>query len=288
MGKRNLMSRRNFLIAGGMVGGGLAIAYALGGNDAPDKAPYAAMADGDEYTLNAYVKIAQDGTISVAISQAEMGQGIHTALCMLIAEELEVDVATISPEQAPIDAVYANFTAIKDSLPFSDGHHRGEDTVGAWAMEKVAGMLGVQATGGSTSVRNFWMPMQHAGAAAREMLISAAAAKWNVPASECFAENAAIKHRSSDRIASYGELAEAASNFEIPADVPLKAKSDRKIIGKSQARLDIPAKVTGEAGFGMDVRVPNMVFAAVKMSPVFGGTVQNWDEQAIVGMPGVL
>lgn len=288
MDKLNLMTRRKFLIAGGMVGGGLAVAYAFGGNGTPDKAPYAAMADDNEYTLNAWVKIGKDGTINVAISQAEMGQGIYTALCMLVAEELEVDVSAITPEQAPIDAVYANFTAIKDSLPFSDGHHRGEATAGAWAMEKVAGLLGLQATGGSTSVRNFWMPMQQAGAAARQMLISAAATQWNVPASECFAEGGAIKHRTSAKSANYGELAEAASLLEIPQQPPLKAKSERKVIGKSQKRLDIPAKVTGEAGFGIDVRVPNMAFAAIKISPVFGGTVKEWDEQAITQMPGVI
>ncbi len=288
MGKFKLMTRRKFLIAGGMVGGGLAVAYALGGNDTPDKAPYAATADGDEYTLNAWVKIGNDGTINVAISQAEMGQGIYTALCMLVAEELEVEVSAITPEQAPIDAVYANFTAIKDSLPFSDGHHRGEATVGAWAMEKVAGILGVQATGGSTSVRNFWIPMQQAGAAARQMLISAAASQWNVPESECLAQNGAIKHRASAKSATYGELAEAASQLEIPKHPTLKAKSERKVIGKSQKRLDIPAKVTGEAGFGIDVRVPNMAFAAVKISPVFDGKVKDWDEKAVLQMPGVI
>ncbi|WP_051548189.1 xanthine dehydrogenase family protein molybdopterin-binding subunit [Sneathiella glossodoripedis] len=288
MAKSTLLTRRKFLIAGGLVGGGLAVAYAFGGNDVPDRAPYASTAGTNEFTLNAWVKISSNGNISVAISQAEMGQGIHTALCMLVAEELEVDVAGITPEQAPIDAVYANFTIIQDSLPFGDGHHRGEETAGAWAMKKVGALLGIQATGGSTSVRNFWLPMQQAGATARQMLIQAAADRWSVPASECYAKAGKIIHDSSDNSASYGELAQAASKLDIPEEVSLKQPSERRVIGYSQQRIDIPAKVTGEAEFGVDVSLPDMVYAAVKICPTFGGTVKHWDESKIGNMPGVL
>lgn len=288
MGKTKFLTRRKFLITGGLVGGGLAVAYAFGGSNTPDRAPYAATADSNEFTLNAWVKIASDGTINVAIAQAEMGQGIYTALCMLVAEELEVAVSDITPEAAPIDAVYANFTAIQDSLPFGDGHHQGEDTVGAWAMKNVGNLLGVQVTGGSTSVRNFWLPMQQAGASARMMLISAAAQKWGVPVSDCVAQKGRIHLKNSAKSATYAELADAAAKQYIPKDIPLKKAADRKVIGRSQRRLDIPQKVTGEAEFGIDVSLPEMVYAAVKISPVFGGTVKDWDEKAIAHMPGVI
>ncbi len=288
MGKAKLITRRKLLITGGLVGGGLAVAYAFGGSSVPDRSAYKATAGADEFTLNAWVKIASDGTINVAISQSEMGQGIHTALCMLVAEELEVNVADITPEEAPIDSVYANFTAIQDSLPFGDGHHQGEDTVGAWAMKKVGSVLGLQATGGSTSVRNFWLPMQQAGATARQMLISAAANKWNVPAQDCYAKEGSVYHKNSDKSASYGSLANEASQLDIPENVSLKAAGDRKVIGHSQMRLDVPSKVVGEAEFGVDIILPEMVHAAIKISPVFGGTVKDWDQDAIKDMPGVL
>ncbi|MBL4666499.1 MAG: xanthine dehydrogenase family protein molybdopterin-binding subunit [Sneathiella sp.] len=284
---RMKLTRRKFLIAGGLVGGGLAVAYSLG-NDIPDDQALVSTTDAGEYALNAWVKINKQGDISVAISQAEMGQGVYTALCMLVAEELEVDVALVKPEPAPIHPVYANVVAIMDSLPFSDGHHSGEATVGAWAMKQVGGLLGVQVTGGSTSVRNFWGPMQQAGATAREMLKQAAARKWNVRPDECIAVNGKIKLKNRSKSATYGELVEQASKEEAPQDIQLKSASTRRIIGKSQQRLDIPAKVTGEAGFGVDVTLPNMAYAAVKLSPVFGGTVTNWDENAVKNMPGFI
>lgn len=281
------LTRRKFLIAGGLVGGGLAIGFGFG-DDTPDKAALEATTSSSEFALNAWIKISKSGAITVAVPQAEMGQGVYTALAMLVAEELEVDFASVTPEMAPLAPVYVNAIALMDSLPFSDGHHNGEATVGAWGMRKVAGMLGVQATGGSTSVRNAWDPMQKAGAMAREMLIKAAANQWNVPASECAAAKGVITHKASDKSASYGDLVEAASKLEIPDEIPLKASSARTIIGNSQPRVDIPAKVTGTATYGVDIDLPNMAYAAVQLCPVFGGTVASWDEQAILKMPGVI
>ncbi|MEH6494315.1 MAG: molybdopterin cofactor-binding domain-containing protein [Pseudomonas marincola] len=281
------LTRRKFLIAGGLVGGGLAVAYSLG-EDIPGDKALVATAENGQFALNAWVKINKQGEITVAISQAEMGQGIYTALCMLVAEELEVDVASVTPEPAPVHPVYANVVAIMDNLPFSDGHHSGEATAGAWAAKQVGGLLGVQVTGGSTSVRNFWGPMQQAGATAREMLKQAAASQWNVRADECIAEGGTIKLKNGSKSATYGELVEQASTQEVPQDIKLKSAGARRIIGKSQERIDIPAKVTGQAGFGVDVTLPNMAFAAVKLSPVFGGTVTGWDEDAVKGMPGFI
>ncbi|GLQ06689.1 xanthine dehydrogenase family protein molybdopterin-binding subunit [Sneathiella chinensis] len=281
-------SRRKFLIAGGLVGGGLAIGFGFK-EDTPDAAAFAETMEDGEYVLNAWVKIAKSGKITVAVPHSEMGQGIYTALSMLVAEELEVDVAAVTPEQAPIAPVYANFTAIMDSLPFSDGHHKGEATIGAWGMRKVANLLGVQVTGGSTSVRNSWESMQKAGAMAREMLIAAAAQLWQVSPGECRAEQGHIVHPASGKRASYADLVESAADMEPPTDVTLKAASLRKVIGTSPKRQDIPDKVTGKAGFGLDATLYNrdLLYAAVKLCPVFGGTVRSWDEDAIRTMPGV-
>ncbi len=283
----NLISRRNFLIAGALVGGGIAVGYGLA-DDKPTNASFAATTDQGEFALNAYVKISKQGDVSIAIPHSEMGQGIYTALAMLVAEELEVDLALVRVEAAPVDPVYANVVALMDTLPFSDGHHRGEATIGAWGMQKLGGLLGVQATGGSTSVRNSWSPMQQAGATAREMLIRAAADMWGVPASDCRAKEGRIVFKGDNKSASYGELVERASRQALPTERPLKPASERKLIGQSQERLDIPAKVNGTAGFGVDVELPDMAYAAVKLCPVFGGTVASVDEKAVRVMPGVI
>ncbi len=282
-----LITRRKFLIAGALVGGGIAVGYGLG-DDAPENAAFSATTNQGEFALNAYVKISKDGSISIAIPQAEMGQGVYTSLAMLVAEELEVDLAAVQVEAAPIDPVYANVTAIMDTLPFSDGHHRGEATVGAWGMGKMGGLLGIQATGGSTSVRNSWTPMQQAGATARHMLIQAAASKWGVSAFDCKAEAGSVVHKGGEKKASYAQLVEIAARQDIPEDLPLKAASSRQVIGTSQKRIDIPDKVTGSATFGVDVDLPDMAYAAVKLCPVFGGTVTSYDESAIRSMPGVI
>ncbi|MBL4740664.1 MAG: xanthine dehydrogenase family protein molybdopterin-binding subunit [Sneathiella sp.] len=281
------LTRRKFLIAGGLVGGGLAVGFGLG-DDGPENAALQATTSSGEFALNAWIKINKSGEITFAIPQAEMGQGVYTSLSMLLAEELEVELSSVTPEMAPLAPVYVNSTALMDTLPFSDGHHQGEATIGAWGMKKIAGMLGVQATGGSTSVRNAWEPMQKAGAIAREMLVSAAAEEWNVSSSECVASKGTVTHKSSGKTASYGELVEAASALEIPDDIPLKPANARKIIGKSQPRIDIPEKVDGSAVYGVDIDLPNMAHAAVKLCPVFGGTVASWDDKAILNMPGVI
>ncbi|WP_169569643.1 xanthine dehydrogenase family protein molybdopterin-binding subunit [Sneathiella limimaris] len=288
MAKMKLITRRKFLITGSLVGGGLAVAYALGGDGAANKEPFAQTgADGD-YTLNAWVKINTDNSIRVAISQAEMGQGILTGLCMLVAEELGVSVDKITPEQAPVSSVYGNFTVIQDSLPFSDGHHLGEKTAGAWAMKKVGKLLGVQVTGGSTSVRNFWEPMQQAGAAAREMLKQAAAARWSISPNKCDVRDGDVIDTTSSRSLSFGELAAEAAALKIPEDIKLKPAGVRKVIGTSPQRLDIPAKITGQAKFGVDTILPDMAFAAVRLCPYFGGSIKSINPASIEGMPGIL
>ncbi|WP_340149638.1 xanthine dehydrogenase family protein molybdopterin-binding subunit [uncultured Sneathiella sp.] len=281
------LTRRNFMVAGALVGGGLAVGCSFDGNHR-DSAALRATTDEGEIALNAWVKVDQDGKVTVAIPRSEMGQGVYTALAMLVAEEMDVYFADVTAEQSPVDDVYANITLIQDSLPFNDGYHKGEDTVGAWAMEKVGRLLGVQVTGGSTSVRDAWAPMRQAGAMAKAMLVSAAAKSWGVPASECEVRNGIISHREEGREGSYGEFVAAAAEEAVSIEPKLKDASEFKLIGTPQKRLDIPAKVDGSAVFGTDIMLDGMVHAAVRLAPTLDGTLESHDPAPAMEMPGVL
>src|SRR5437868_534340 len=181
--------------------------------------------------FDAYVHVKPDGQISLIVAKSEMGQGIKTGLAMILAEEAEVDLASVKVEQA-------------DTRPDLYAH------------------LG---TGGSGSTRENFMPLRHAGAQVRELMITAAAAKWNVPRTECETKKGTVLHKKSSRKAGYGELVAAATKLPLPdpEKVPLKDASKFEVIGHSVARVDVPSKVNGSAQFGIDVRVPEMVFAVV-------------------------
>ncbi len=236
-------------------------------------------------SLNAWIRIAEDGTITFGIPRTEMGQGVHTALPMLIAEELEVrlDGGNVRVEH-PVEElpVYANYTLVLDVRP--------EEAGGPlyWAGKKVFGIFPYIATGGSSSVVGAWQPLRVAGASARLMLAEAAADRWQVPADECFGEDGHIVHRPTARRLAYGVLAKAAAEKTPNREPPLKAAEDFNLIGKPVPRLDIPAKVTGEAMFGIDVALPNMVFGAIRQSPVFGGTVRDLNGDFVRSMRGVI
>jgi isoquinoline 1-oxidoreductase beta subunit len=209
-------------------------------------------ASSDKFAPNAYLKITSDGKITVVVARSEMGQGVRTSLPMILAEELEADWKQIAIEQAGASTLY-----------------------------------GDQTTGGSASVRTTWDPMRKAGAAAREMLISAAALEWSVPRSTCKAENGAVVHAASNRRLSYGQLAKKASAQPIPTDVPLKQAKDYKIVGKPLPRLDVPSKVDGKAEFGIDFRVPGMKYAVLSRCPVIGGKVASFDDKESKKISGV-
>lgn len=229
MAKLNL-TRRKFLVAGALVGGGLAIGYGFK-SDKPGNAALSASTSEDEIALNAWIKIDKEGIVTVAIPRSEMGQGIYTALAMLVAEELDADFETIRVEQAPVDDVYANVTVLQDALPFSDKYHDGEDTIGATGMAKVAGLLGVQVTGGSTSVRDAWRPMRQAGATARSMLVMAAARTWNVPPDECTVEKGIITHSKTKKSGGFGDFVSKAASETVPLSDALK---NRMILKSSE------------------------------------------------------
>ena len=205
---------------------------------------------------NAWVKIGTDNSVTIICHRSEMGQGTYTSMPMLVAEELEVDLRTVKIEMAPVDPAYINK------------------------------LLGGQLTGGSTSVRDAYTTLRQAGAQARMMLVSAAAKEWNVPESDCRAQNGQVLSKGGKKLF-YGQLAEKAAALPIPKDPPLKPASDFKIVGKPVRRLDTPAKVTGKAGFGLDVELPGMLIASLAQCPVIGGKVVSVDDAKAKSMPGV-
>jgi isoquinoline 1-oxidoreductase beta subunit len=216
-----------------------------------------ALAAGTIYTPNAWVHIADDNTITLISARSEMGQGVYTSMPMLIAEELHVDLRKIKVSIAPPNAVYVN------------------------------ALLGAQITGGSTSVRDAWEKLRIGGAQVRTMLIGAAADKWGVPAADLHAKDGVV-YGPKGKKATYGQLAEAASKLPVPKDVVLKDPKEFAIVGKATKRLDTPHKVNGTAEYGIDVKLPGMVYASLAQSPVIGGKVVSFDAAKAKAMPGVI
>ena len=248
------LSRRRFIQAGAAAGGGLMLSLSL-----PLAASEAQAADAAAFAPNAFIRIESDGRIVLVMPYVEMGQGTYTAIPMLIAEELEVGLDQVRLEHAPPNPkLYGN------------------PLVG-----------GVQATGGSTSIRAAWKPLREAGAVARTMLVAAAAKRWNVHPNSCRAQHGEALHPFSGRHASYGELAAEAALLPVPENVALKAPQDFTLIGTPAKRLDTPAKVNGTAVFGIDVRPPGVKIATLAQSPVFGGRVKSVDDKAAMAVKGV-
>jgi len=248
------VGRREFLKTSAAGATGLIIGFYL---PARIEALAASPADMAPASLNAWMLISPDNSVKIMIDKSEMGQGIQTALCMIAAEELDCDWKKIRTEFAPAAKEYFNPA------------------------------FGMQGTGGSSSVRSSWDPMRKAGAAARDMLLQAAAQKWGVEKSTCRAENSVIFHDSTKRKLTYGSVAEAAAKLPVPQDVPLKDPKQYRVIGKPIKRLDTPDKVNGRAEFGLDVRRPGMLYAVVLRCPVFGGKVASFDAAKAKAVPGV-
>lgn len=209
-------------------------------------------------TLGALIRIGSDNVVTLVLPRAEMGQGVHTSIAMLIAEELEIDLAKVRMEHAPAN----------DKL-----YGRPDN--------------GIQITGGSNSIRAHWLPTRQMGAAARLMLVSAAAQTWGVDPRACKAENGSVVHSASGRRLSYGQLAARAAQLPVPTEIPLKPRSEFKVIGGAQKRLDGPEKVNGTGVFGIDVRLPNLLVATVAASPVPGGRVKSVNGTAAREVRGV-
>jgi isoquinoline 1-oxidoreductase beta subunit len=247
------VSRRSFIIGAAAASGGLAIGFQLPGKGAAAAEP----AEGAE--VNAWIMVHPDNTITLRVHRSEMGQGSFTAIPQLLAEELEADWQKVRAE-------------------FALAHRQVTDNKVYVSM----------ATGGSRAIRDSQSYVRQAGAMAREMLIAAGAAQWKVPAGECRAEKSFVIHQPSGRKLSYGALAAAAAKITPPKDVTLKPDSEWKIAGTSVPRFDVPAKTDGSAVFGIDVKLPGMVYAVPRQCPVFGGTVKSYDEAQVKAMPGVI
>ena len=243
--------RREFLKVSALAGGSLVFGLSLPGCGKREAVGPAAGG-----MPNAWLKIGGDNRITVLVDRSEMGQGVYTALPMLLAEELEVPLAAIAIEPAPVGDVYSN------------------------------PLLGGQVTGGSTSVRDAWEKLRLAGAQARVMLVAAAAQQWGVDPSECRVAGGMVVNGDGETL-SYGQVAEAESKLPLPKDVPLKAPADFKLIGQRARRTDTLGKVDGSAQFGIDVQLPGMLHAAIALSPVLGGSPKDVDAGAAEQMPGV-
>jgi isoquinoline 1-oxidoreductase beta subunit len=245
------LSRRAMLRAVAAAGGGLMLSVGL---------PFAGR--GAEAAIsfapNAFVRIDRDGKVVLTMPYVEMGQGTYTSISQLIAEELEVALSQVRLEHAPPDAKhYAN------------------------------PLLGEQATGNSNAIRGAWKPLRQAGAAARMMLVAAAAQRWNVDPVTCRAQSGVVMHATTQRTLPYGELAADAARMPVPEDVPLKRAQDFKLIGKPAKRLDAPAKVNGTAVYGIDARPPGVKIATLAQSPVFGGKLKRVDDSTARAVKGV-
>jgi len=280
------MKRRTFVLRTVLAVGALGVGWSV-------LPPRSRLGDGDdipevsgESALNGWVKIGTDGHVTVIMSKSEMGQGIHTALAMLLADELDADWAQVRIEMSPIDKIYNNIVTIVDGLPFHPDDDGLIRRTTAWLTAKTMREVGVMITGGSSSVKDLWLPMRQAGASARAMLVAAAAESWKVPASEITVSAGVITHPSGRR-ASFGELIASAAKQPLMGTAPLKDPSQFKIIGRPTRRLESAAKQTGKATFGIDVTLPGMLHASVVMCPTLGGTVQSFDGSAAQAMPGV-
>jgi isoquinoline 1-oxidoreductase beta subunit len=280
-------SRRKFLVGSGFVGGGIILGLSLSGEGrlAAIRKSYKTKSMA---VLTTWVRIFEDNRISVIVPHAEMGQGVHTSLPMMMAEEMEADWDLVSMEQAPVSSLFANDALGKGFLAKGERLPAWLNPSADWGAYKLAQLLDVQTTGGSSSIRfTGEFGMRVTGAAVKEMLIKAAAEKWNVPESQCTARLSHIHHEPSGKKASFGALAEAAAQFEPNATPELKDKADFTIIGTSKQRFDIPDKVRGAAVYGIDVNLPNMKIAALKASPVFGGQLASVDKLALKGRRGI-
>ena len=251
MGKYSL-SRRVFLKKSALTFTGLIIGFTY----EPESSLAVKVENVEE--LGIWIRIAPDGSTTLIVPSSEMGQGVNTSLSMILAEELEADWQSVKTETAPVNSKYIN--------PESNSG---------------------QMTAGSSSVKGFWYPLRKAGAAVRLMLQKAAAQKWEIPIEECVAKSGYIYRKNSSQKLSYGELAEAAGKIDIPSDPPLKNSKDYNLVGKSIKRIDIPSKTNGSAQFGIDVRLPEMMYATIRQSPVFGGEVLSYDEDAAKSIRGV-
>jgi isoquinoline 1-oxidoreductase beta subunit len=251
-----LVSTRRGVFKAGLVGGFL-LAFRLPVRAVNEPVQPPDNTEG-QFAPNAFIRIDHSGKTTLVMPQVEMGQGVYTAIAMILADELDADFAQVTLEHAPPnDKLYGN------------------------------PLFGIQVTGNSNSIRAFWNPLRIAGATARSMLVQAAALQWQVDPASCSASNGSVMHAASGRKLAYGDLVDAASNVPVPRKPSLKNPKDFVLIGKPVKRLDTPGKTNGKVVYGIDAMLPGMKFATLAASPVLGGKVAHVDDSVAKTLPGV-
>jgi isoquinoline 1-oxidoreductase beta subunit len=284
------MKRRTWLLSGLGATGALVVGWAavpprvpIGAADAPP------FGDGP-VALNGWLRIAPDGQVQLAMPRSEMGQGVHTALSMLVAEELDVRLSQVSLFDAPDERLYGSVTSLIDKLPShpSDrepGSERWTYRAGQWFGRKMVQELGITLTGGSSSVMDAWEPLRLAAATARAQLLGAAALTWKLPRGELRIDEGVVSHASGPK-AHFGELVKQAAATPAGVVTP-KSREDWRLIGTPAGRTDLVAKTHGQARFGLDVRQPGQLYAVVRHCPMLGGSIARADVSAALALPGV-
>jgi isoquinoline 1-oxidoreductase beta subunit len=280
------ISRRRFLLSTAVVGGGVLIGYSAL-KPSKHRRANAELATGEERYVTSFIKIEPNNKITVYVPHSEMGQGVHTSLPMMAADELDAAWEDITVEQAPAIDMFANGELVKGFAGEFGAPSFLTGIINASAVT-VAEVMNLQTTGGSSSVRfTGESSMRTAGAAARQMLVECAANRWGVAANECSTQLTHVQHNASGRSLSYGELAVDAALLEPPENVTLKDPSQFTIMGKAISRVDIPAKVDGSAEYGIDAQSDDMLYAAIRLAPVFGTKLVAVDAGDVLGRRGV-
>jgi isoquinoline 1-oxidoreductase subunit beta len=281
------MKRRTVLLSSVAAGGALVLGWGLLPVRQRLHGQRPLLADKGEHGLNGWVKVGSDDLVTVALAKSEMGQGVSTALAMLLADEMDADWTRVRTAQAPVDPIYNNLSGAVDGLPFHPDDTGWVRQAAEWLTAKAMREVGLMVTGGSSSVKDLWLPMRQAGAAARAMLVAAAAETWAVPVEECQADHGEVKHLASGRQLRFGALAEAAARQSVPRAVVLKKPNQFTLIGRPLPRQDAAAKQDGSAVFGIDMVQPGMLYASAVMCPTLGGAVASYDDKAALALPGV-
>ena len=284
------MNRRSLLLCGLGAAGALVVGWGV--MPPRSRLGSASLLDGngDGVALNGWLRVTPEGRVQLVMPRSEMGQGVHTALAMLVAEELDVALASVQLIEAGHDAIYGNVSMFVGALPAQpeDSEPGAESRTvraGRWFVGKVARELGINATGGSTSVADLWEPLRWAAATARGQLLGAASLQWKLPVDELKVESGIVSHDGGER-AHYGVFAKAAAKTP-PGTVQLKPRSAWKLIGTAAPRIDSAAKADGSARFGIDVRLPGMLHAVVRHAPALGGSAGAVNDMATLALPGV-
>jgi len=283
-----MVTRRGIILTGAALGGGLVLGYgfsALDDGDAVRK--FGEAGDQSAIPLNAWLKISSDGKIICGVHRAEMGQSIVTTLAMLLAEELDADWNDVHFEFTPVDRDYFNFGMLLRGQPLGDPSASWTAATGTWAIRQFFRANGMSMTIASSSTVDAWDTLRPAGASARQMLLAAAARVWKTDVDRLTTEQSYVLNSATNEKLPYGELAEQAAKETPPSSITLKDHREYNLVGRNPPRLDTPAKVTGTATFGMDVQLPNMLYATVVHSPIAGTRVQSYDSNGAEDFPGV-